>query len=265
MSVDIENSYDSLVFSNNEKRRKSGNSELSTSEKLDDDKPQIMYQFFNTKIFRTPLFNYLLDAVFLIINILFQLPSFLIHITNSVISLFKQREQQKHSSKKKSAKDEKKILTSAPYLIIVLGFLLLVGTIITFSNAYYARKLQEMEHLIRNNKAHKIDPSLITKINEDLNKSSSSDITSERDIMESLIGSSYERYNHILKRYTKQKEKHTEDFNLSYIRLNQQIELMNKKFDIMKNDIDNIKKDISSEKLANLVKEFENVEGDKSI
>jgi len=266
-AVEVENSTDTLFLNNNDKKRKSSNSESPTSEKLDDgfDKPQIMHQFFNTKIFRTPLFNYLLDAVFLLINILFQIPSFLIHITNSVISLFKQREQQKHGSKKKSAKDEKKILTSAPYLIIVLGFLLLVGTVITFSNAYYVRKLQEMEQLIKNNKAHKINPSLISKINEDLKKGSSPSITSERDIMESLLGSSYERYNHILKRYNKQKEKHEEDFNLSYVRLNQQIELMNKKFDIMKNDVNSIMKDFSSEGLANLVKELENVEKDKSI
>jgi len=224
------------------------------SVKLDDDteKEKFLDQFFNIKILRTPFFNYILDGVFLIINVLFQLPTFLIYVTNS---LFKQREQ-RHGSKKKNAREEKKILTSSPYLIIVLGFLLLIGTVITFSNAYYARQLREMEDLIKNKKAHKINPGLLSKLSDELNKGTS-DTLDNKNIMDYLLGSSYERYNTILEKYTKQKDKHSEDFNISYLRLNQQLDLMNKKFDVMKTDIESIVKDFSSEGLANLIKELE--------
>jgi len=65
------------------------------------------------------------------------------------------------------------------------------------------------------------------------------------------------RYNDILGQYNKQKDKHTENLNFSYLRLNQQLELMNKKFNVMKQDIDSILKDFSNEGLVNLINELE--------
>jgi len=47
-----------------------------------------------------------------------------------------------------------------------------------------------------------------------------------------------------LELYTKQKEKHLEDFNMSNIRLNNQLELMNKKFNAIKFDIEKLMKDL---------------------
>jgi len=175
-----------------DKKSKSGYSTPPVSEKMDEDMENLtlMDQIFSTKIARTPFFNYVLDAVFLIISFLLQLPTILINITNSIISLFKQN---KHGSKKKStAKDEKKVLNRAQYLVVVLGLFLLIGSIITVNNAYYARQLKQMENLIKNKQAHKINPSLLSKLNEELNKDPSA-ISSDKDIMESLLGSSFER------------------------------------------------------------------------
>jgi len=241
-----------------DKKYKSDYITSPVSEKMDEDmeKSTLIDQIFSTKIARTSFFNYILDAVFLIISFLFQLPTILIHITNAIISLFK---QPKHGKKKSTAKDEKKTLTRTPYLVVLLGLFLLIGSVITISNAYYARQLKQMENLIKNKQTHKINPSLLTKLSDELNKESNT-ADSDKDILESLLGSSYERYNNILEKYTKQKDKHTEDFDLSYLRLSQQLELMNKKFDIMKMDAESIQKDFSSKGLVDLIKELETEE-----
>jgi len=88
---------------------------------------------------------------------------------NYVISLIKPQDQER--SKKKN-KDDKKILTSAPYLVIILGILLLIGIIITISNAYYAYQLQGLEKIIENRNNFKIDPSTLSKFSDDLLKNS---------------------------------------------------------------------------------------------
>jgi len=249
-----EGSYDTI----NDKKEKVGFS-TSQIEKEDEDseKTTIFDQLFNNIIIKTTLINYLLDGVFLIISIIFHIPKFLINTTNHIISQFKQ--DQKHG-KKKSGKDEKKILSNSPYLIVVLGLLSIVGIFITISNAYYSRQLHDVEKLIRNKQSYKINPSLLSKLSDDLSKTNKED-----DIIESLLGTTYSRYNDIYEKYNKQKDKHLEDFNLSYLRLKKQLELMNNKFDIMTNDIENIEQNFSNEDLINLIKEIEKNEQNEKL
>lgn len=174
-------SYETL----NEKRSKLD----SVEDKFDIETENTMNTLFNVKIFRTQFFNYILDAVFLIFNILIHLPTIIISITRYVISLFNPQDQ-KHGRRKN--KDEKKILSSAPYLIIVINFLLIVGIVITLTNAYYAHKLKDLEKIIKNNHIYKFDSSVISKLNNDILKDS--DILSDNQkIIHSLIGSSYDR------------------------------------------------------------------------
>jgi len=249
--AEMDSSYETL----NEKKLKVDFTPSSYDEKLDleSENTHTMNTLFNVKIFRSQFFNYILDGVFLILSILIHFPTILINITHFTLSLFKPQDQ-KHSKRKN--KDEKKILSSAPYLIIVLGIFLLVGTIITITNAYYVHQLQDLEKIIKSKNINKFDSSILSKLNEDILKDSDA-LSGSQKIIQSLMGSSYERYNNILELYTKQKEKHLEDFNMSNIRLNNQLELMNKKFNAIKFDIEKLMKDFSSEELAKLINELE--------
>jgi len=250
-----ENSYGAI----NDKKEQNGFSTPPTEKEEDDlEKMNIFDQLLNNIMLRTTLINYLLDGVFLIISIIFHIPKFLINTTNHLISQFKQ-DHQKHG-KKRVGKDEKKILSNSPYLIVVLGLLSIVGIFITISNAYYSRQLHDVEKLIRNKQSYKINPSLLSKLNDDLSKSNKND-----DIIESLLGTTYSRYNDIYEKYNKQKEKHSEDFNLSYLRLKRQLELMNNKFDIVKSDIESIEQSFSNEGLINLIKEMEQNEQSEKL
>jgi len=251
LTIDTDdNSFESV---NDKKSKSDASPSLDSKFEIESEKTNDMNTLFNIKIFRTPFVNYILDAVFLIFNIVIHIPRIIISITNYVISLFRPQDQ-KHN--KKRNKDDKKTLTSAPYLIIVLSILLLIGIVITISNAYYAHQLQDLEKIIKNRIAYNFDPSLLSKLNEDFLKDADS-LSDDQKIIKSLIGSSYERYNNILELYKKQKDKYTEDLNYFYLRLNQQIELMNKNFNTMKNNIDNIIKDFSNEGIVNLINEFE--------
>jgi len=251
LTIDTDdNSFESV---NDKKSKSDASPSLDSKFEIESEKTNDMNTLFNIKIFRTPFVNYILDAVFLIFNVLIYFSTVLINIMNYVISLIKPQDQKR--SKKKN-KDDKKILTSAPYLVIILGILLLIGIIITISNAYYAYQLQGLEKIIENRNNFKIDPSTLSKFSDDLLKNSDA-ISDDQKIIQSLVGSSYERYNDILGQYNKQKDKHTENLNFSYLRLNQQLELMNKKFNVMKQDIDSILKDFSNEGLVNLINELE--------
>ncbi|KAG4085807.1 hypothetical protein H8356DRAFT_963776 [Neocallimastix lanati (nom. inval.)] len=249
----LTNEMDDSIYDTIKSKPENSISPSESKFETESEKNNDMNTLFNVKIFRTPFFNYILDAVFLIFNVLIYFSTVLINIMNYVISLIKPQDQKR--SKKKN-KDDKKILTSAPYLVIILGILLLIGIIITISNAYYAYQLQGLEKIIENRNNFKIDPSTLSKFSDDLLKNSDA-ISDDQKIIQSLVGSSYERYNDILGQYNKQKDKHTENLNFSYLRLNQQLELMNKKFNVMKQDIDSILKDFSNEGLVNLINELE--------
>ncbi|ORX83578.1 hypothetical protein BCR32DRAFT_277901 [Anaeromyces robustus] len=249
-----EGSYETL----NDKKEKTGFSTSQTEKEIDDsDKINIFDQLFNNIMVKTTIINYLLDGVFLIISIIFHIPKIIISATNHLFSQFKQ--DQKHG-KKRSSKDEKKILSNSPYLIVVLELFSIVGIFITISNAYYSHQLRDVEKLIRNKQPYKINPSLLSKLSDDLSKSGENN-----DIIESLLGTTYSRYNDIYEKYNKQKDKHSEDFNISYLRLKTQLELMNNKFDIMKSDIENIEQSFSNEGLINLIKEMEQNEQNEKL
>jgi len=186
----LTNEMDDSIYDTIKSKPENSISPSESKFETESEKNNDMNTLFNVKIFRTPFFNYILDAVFLIFNVLIYFSTVLINIMNYVISLIKPQDQKR--SKKKN-KDDKKILTSAPYLVIILGILLLIGIIITISNAYYAYQLQGLEKIIENRNNFKIDPSTLSKFSDDLLKNSDA-ISDDQKIIQSLVGSSYERY-----------------------------------------------------------------------
>jgi hypothetical protein len=96
----LTNEMDDSIYDTIKSKPENSISPSESKFETESEKNNDMNTLFNVKIFRTPFFNYILDAVFLIFNVLIYFSTVLINIMNYVISLIKPQDQ-KRSKKKK--------------------------------------------------------------------------------------------------------------------------------------------------------------------